>query len=134
MKVWDRTVIELATPGSAVRLASVARHVTDCAMRPSFSSLCEPCPYYGEKINIYCRIFLNKMICFFYLSHRGRGINNTLLLSCCRSRLLQPHGRVFVCKSSDLGSIPGQDSLEYFCSTTMMPSANNPSYDLSMHK
>ena len=30
-KVWDRAGIELATPGSAVRLASVARHVTDCA-------------------------------------------------------------------------------------------------------
>ena len=29
-KVWDRAGIELATPGSAVRLASVARHVTDC--------------------------------------------------------------------------------------------------------
>ena len=34
MKVWDRTGIELATPGSAVRHASVARHVTDCATRP----------------------------------------------------------------------------------------------------
>ena len=32
-KVWDRAGIELATPGSAVRLASVARHVTDCATR-----------------------------------------------------------------------------------------------------
>ena len=31
MKVWDRTGIELATPGYAVRHASVARHVTDCA-------------------------------------------------------------------------------------------------------
>ena len=31
MKVWDRAGMELATPGSAVRLASVARHVTDCA-------------------------------------------------------------------------------------------------------
>ena len=30
-KVWDRAGIELVTPGSAVRLASVARHVTDCA-------------------------------------------------------------------------------------------------------
>ena len=30
-KVWDRAGIKLATPGSAVRLASVARHVTDCA-------------------------------------------------------------------------------------------------------
>ena len=34
-KVWDRTGIELATPGSAVRHASVARHVTDCATRPA---------------------------------------------------------------------------------------------------
>ena len=34
MKVWDRAGIELATPGSAVRLTSVARHVTDCAMWP----------------------------------------------------------------------------------------------------
>ena len=34
MKVWDRAEIELATPGSAVRLASVARHITDCATRP----------------------------------------------------------------------------------------------------
>ena len=34
MKVWDRARIELATPRSAVRLASVARHVTDCATWP----------------------------------------------------------------------------------------------------
>ena len=34
-KVWDRAGIELATPGSAVRHASVARHVTDCATRPN---------------------------------------------------------------------------------------------------
>ena len=33
-KVWGRARIELATPGSAVRLASVARHVTACAWRP----------------------------------------------------------------------------------------------------
>ena len=32
-EVWDRAGIELATPGIAVRLASVARHVTDCATR-----------------------------------------------------------------------------------------------------
>ena len=32
-KVWDRTGNELVTPGSAVRLASVARHVTDSATR-----------------------------------------------------------------------------------------------------
>ena len=33
-KVWDRAGIELATPGSAVSHASVARHVTDCATWP----------------------------------------------------------------------------------------------------
>ena len=33
-KLWDRAGIELVTPGSAVRLASVARHVTDWATRP----------------------------------------------------------------------------------------------------
>ena len=33
MKVWDRAGIELAALGSAVRLASVARHITNCATR-----------------------------------------------------------------------------------------------------
>ena len=33
-KVWDRAGIKLATPGSAVRHASVARQGTDLAMRP----------------------------------------------------------------------------------------------------
>ena len=33
-KVWDRAGIELETPGSAVRHASVARHITDCIMGP----------------------------------------------------------------------------------------------------
>ena len=33
----DRAGIELATPGIAVRHASVARHVTDCATRPGQS-------------------------------------------------------------------------------------------------
>ena len=32
-KVWDRAGIELTTSGSAVRLASVARHLTNCSMR-----------------------------------------------------------------------------------------------------
>ena len=36
MKVWDRAGIELATPGSAVSLASVARHDTNCARRLEF--------------------------------------------------------------------------------------------------
>ena len=33
-KVWNRARIKLVTPGSAVRCASVARHVTDCATQP----------------------------------------------------------------------------------------------------
>ena len=40
-KVWDWAGIEPATPRFAVRLASVARHVTDCAMRPgAYMFLC----------------------------------------------------------------------------------------------
>ena len=38
-KVWDGAGIELATPGYAVRHASVARQVTDCATRPGKMSL-----------------------------------------------------------------------------------------------
>ena len=33
-------VNEVATPGSAIRLASVARHVTDCAIGPGKHSHC----------------------------------------------------------------------------------------------
>ena len=40
-KVWDRTGIELETPESAVRHASVARHVTNCATRPGFRQYIE---------------------------------------------------------------------------------------------
>ena len=36
-KVWDRAGSLRATPGSAVRLASVARHVSDLATRPQLS-------------------------------------------------------------------------------------------------
>ena len=35
-KVLDRAGIELGTPGTAVRLASVAGHVTDCATRSGY--------------------------------------------------------------------------------------------------
>ena len=34
LEVWYQAGIELATPGSAVRHASIARHVTDCATGP----------------------------------------------------------------------------------------------------
>ena len=36
-KVWDRAGIQLMTPGSAVRHASVAGHFPDCATRHSLS-------------------------------------------------------------------------------------------------
>ena len=39
MKVWDHAGIEPAIPGSAVRHASVARHVTDFATRPGIFAL-----------------------------------------------------------------------------------------------
>ena len=34
MKVWDWARIELVTLGSAVKLVSVARQVTDCTSQP----------------------------------------------------------------------------------------------------
>ena len=37
-KVWNRAGIKLSTPGSAVRLASVARLVTDCPRRPGINA------------------------------------------------------------------------------------------------
>ena len=37
-KEWDQAGIELLTPGSAVRLASVTRHVTNCTTQPSSKS------------------------------------------------------------------------------------------------
>ena len=39
-KVWDWARIKLATPGSAVRLASAAGQVTDCATWPGKKILC----------------------------------------------------------------------------------------------
>ena len=39
MKVWDRAAIKLGTQGSAVRHASVARHVTDCTRGPVFRNI-----------------------------------------------------------------------------------------------
>ena len=40
-KVWDRAVIKLATPGSAVRHVSVARHVAHCATWPGKNYGCK---------------------------------------------------------------------------------------------
>ena len=42
-KVWDRAGIELTTPGSAVRHASVARHVSDCAALFGFKLIDSSC-------------------------------------------------------------------------------------------
>ena len=58
MNVWDRAGIELATPGSAVRHAYVARYDTDCASGQWFnlgfeSSLMESnCPVCREFLNL----------------------------------------------------------------------------------
>ena len=37
MKIWDWAGIEIATPGSAVRHVSAARHIMDCALQPGES-------------------------------------------------------------------------------------------------
>ena len=52
-KVWEQAGIQLATPGSAVRLASVARHVTDCATRSGISLLIKGSEVFinNEKVN-----------------------------------------------------------------------------------
>ena len=49
--------MELETPGSAVRHASVARHVTDCATRPGMASylVLLNVPYHKECHNIWFR-------------------------------------------------------------------------------
>ena len=52
MKVWDRAGIELATPGSAVRHASVARHVTDCATRYLIVSIPDLCSLTYSEDNV----------------------------------------------------------------------------------
>ena len=51
-------------------------------------------------------------------------VYDTLLLPYGRGRLLQPHGRVFAWRSSDLGMIPGWDSFKYFRSTTQVLMTN----------
>ena len=49
-KVWDRTGIELVTPGPGVRHVSVARHVTDCATRSVFFFKCEMNRNYKDNV------------------------------------------------------------------------------------
>ena len=72
-KVWDRAGIELATPGSAVRLASVARHVIDSITRPGISvsvlSTCSNCT--------------RVCVCVW----RGGGIRGTTMKSCQRKNV-----------------------------------------------
>ena len=51
MKVWDRAGIELGAPGSSVRLASVARHVTDCATQPGKISVVKT--YTGKRCTVW---------------------------------------------------------------------------------
>ena len=53
-----------------------------------------------------------------YMIHFYCLVVETLLLPCGRSCFLQRHGRVFACRSSDPGSIPGWDRLKYFRSMT----------------
>ena len=51
-KVWDRAGIEFATPGSAVRLHSVARNVTDCTTRPGKTLIRLPVGEYSIDLSL----------------------------------------------------------------------------------
>ena len=81
MKVWDRTGIELVTPGSAVRLASVARHVTDCATRS----------HRGHNGEHFCEIILNLELkfkrCFLKIFPKGGAIPRYSLNNLSRAPL-----------------------------------------------
>ena len=54
-KVWDRVGIELATPGIAVRHASVARHVTDCATRPGLVTIDVQISFPASYLNLHAK-------------------------------------------------------------------------------
>ena len=47
-EVWDRAGIELGTPGSAVRLASVAKHVTKHFIPPGQAHIAKTDQWKGE--------------------------------------------------------------------------------------
>ena len=79
-KVWYRAGIELATPGSAVRHASVARHVTDCATRlnklrcdivTSFQNYNDVIPVCGQRVAVR----------FLTFPRAGRGVWDRIELS-----------------------------------------------------
>ena len=75
MKVWDRVGMELATPGSAFRLTSVARHVTDCAKSHTESNQICLVTYLHKWVSRSITIFLffrsplhgPQLVCIFWL-------------------------------------------------------------------
>ena len=73
MKVWDRALMELATPGSAVRLASVARHVTNCAMQPGpkFVANCYSMVCYKKELRALAGIYCSEFRTLLYLDYIG---------------------------------------------------------------
>ena len=114
MKVCDRTLIELVTPGFAVRHAPVVRHVIDCATRPGrlpmrcffcgsfLFRVCslQPCGHLLGKDwplgSLVCDIFL--CFCHFPMWCPGPGV----VLDCIDTRYL-PYS-YFACKQA--GSRP----------------------------
>ena len=80
MKVWDRAGIKLATPGSAVSFASVTRHVTDCATRPSNLH-----QYYIKLFSMTRSNFEILILPFFCLGFGGAGEAAGVLLLLCVS-------------------------------------------------
>ena len=121
-KVWNRTGIELATPGSTVRHASVARHDTDCATRPGicFGSSIEPFHWDGSFEYPQHMFWLRNMKISFPLHTLNKSLDVTYHISSASFSL----GDVFLpdskscslltlCVAVETGVIVGSFSFKY---------------------
>ena len=111
-KVWDLAGIEIATPGSAVRLASVARHVIDCTTRPSIN-------------------FCDNLECVYvkYKSHASTA--RLVCLFCCFTSQVNSYGHGGTVSSPNhtffLGKIE-QAVNQYLVHILSLVTDNNPSW------
>ena len=77
MKVWDRVGIELMTPGSAVRLPSLARHVTDCATRPGM------CLFWWQNLCSMMKLHTQHNVLTFFLLSAGVDTEHIVRIWAC---------------------------------------------------
>ena len=75
-KVWYRAGIELPTPGSAVRHASVARHVTNCATRPGIRPIYEFGHVNYSFAILYVKIVCSVSLCQGYYDYMGESFQD----------------------------------------------------------